>query len=399
MLSVTKNTFANATNATSHNVPTPSGIVAGDLLLLFLSFDGNPTVTLPSGWFIQAESNPSNKGVFAIKRADGTEGASIAVGLSASEVCAAIIYKVHGSVNDPHFVFSSGNFSGDPVATPEKTLNWDAVEAVFISAITGFNTGSTTISSYPSGYTGGTDYQQTGTGTSHTAIASAYKIATAAAETPGSYDLSGSTSGLGITVAVVEFAIQHIDPDNTPINKPGSTRIRIAGVLNTTPDVYFGADQSPSVVREDDQTLSAVWPIKDTVQDVDVFIGNQDGTDVTVEDGFSYLPEEPRITEVTPPGAGLGVATPFTIKGRNFLSGATVEIDGESCTSIDVVDDETITAVSPIGNEQKLAVLVVENPDGQQATANFYYMAEVPTPPQPGAITAKFSVESVGYMA
>lgn len=394
MLSVTKQGYSTASNNTTHNVPYPTSISNGDLLLLFLALDGNPSVTLPAGWVIQSQGFVSNKGVFATKRADGTETGNFTVILSTNIPIASICYNIHGSINTPQFIFEADNYSGDPIASLPISLNWEPVETVFISTLAGFQTGSITVSSYPSGYTD-TEYRSSSSGSS--ALAGAYKIATQNSETPGTYDLSTNCSGRGFTVAVVELVIQSVTPDTTPVNSLGSTTITVAGVLDALVDVLFDGVSSPSIIFNNAQSVTAVFPVETSVQDIDIKLENSDGTEVTRVNGFSYIAEAPNITEVNPAGSGLNIETSFTITGTNFENGATVEIDGEACTDIVFVDSEHITATCPISLIQKLAILTVENPDGQQAYSNFYYMEEIPLPPNSIDMTAKFTVEAVGY--
>lgn len=121
--------------------------------------------------------------------------------------------------------------------------------------------------------------------------------------------------------------------------------------------------------------------------------------------GYNYSDEETFTTdynividELIPAGSLLNVETEFTIKGSHFKTGATVTIDGELCTDIVVVDENTITAVSPISTVQKSSELIVENTDSKQGIANFFYMSEVPPPTILPAVTANFEVEVISVL-
>lgn len=90
------------------------------------------------------------------------------------------------------------------------------------------------------------------------------------------------------------------------------------------------------------------------------------------------------ITSITPDtGTELG-GTSVTIGGVGFVSGATVTIGGASATSVVFIDDETLTAVTPVGTPGT-ADVVVTNPDTSSDTlvAGFLYTAYIPPPPLP----------------
>lgn len=75
-------------NTTSHTVALPSGIVAGERLLIFFGRDGGGTVTPPSGWasVVAVNSPGPDAGLAVLERiADGSEGGSVTVTTSASE--------------------------------------------------------------------------------------------------------------------------------------------------------------------------------------------------------------------------------------------------------------------------------------------------------------------------
>lgn len=122
--------------------------------------------------------------------------------------------------------------------------------------------------------------------------------------------------------------------------------------------------------------------------------------------GYAYGAEQsfttnrsvkPIILAVEDQAALLNEEREITIIGNNFY-GSTVEIDGEECTNITVVDVNTITCTVPASAIAKTAVLTVINDDAQQGSTEFYYVAEVPPTPQTGSVSASFSVKGVSYL-
>lgn len=80
-------------------------------------------------------------------------------------------------------------------------------------------------------------------------------------------------------------------------------------------------------------------------------------------------PGRPYITSLSVGVGPVAGGTAFTITGASFVDGATVTIDGESCTSVVVVNSTTITAVSPARPSDLAGVVnvVVTNPDTQDS--------------------------------
>jgi plastocyanin len=81
----------------------------------------------------------------------------------------------------------------------------------------------------------------------------------------------------------------------------------------------------------------------------------------------------PTITSVSPSTGSTAGGTTLTIKGTNFVSGATVKIGGVDAINVAFVDSTTLTAVTPLGPASELAGLpldvTVTNPNNEHATA------------------------------
>ncbi len=103
----------------------------------------------------------------------------------------------------------------------------------------------------------------------------------------------------------------------------------------------------------------------------------------------------PIITSLDPAAVGLDEVVNITIHGESFVDGATVDFGGEAGTSVDVVDANTITVDCPSSAVQKSVILTVTNPDDEEATAEFAYMADVPAPRIKPTVRASFAVEVI----
>lgn len=90
---------ATTTAGTSHTVTLPSGIVAGDLILILGAHVGSSTFNAVTGWteFLDENAGAVRNAYGVARRADGTEGASLALTSSASEKPAFIAYRISGA--------------------------------------------------------------------------------------------------------------------------------------------------------------------------------------------------------------------------------------------------------------------------------------------------------------
>lgn len=109
---------------------------------------------------------------------------------------------------------------------------------------------------------------------------------------------------------------------------------------------------------------------------VDVIVTNPDGQTGIIASSFSYL-DTPTISTISPNYDDLSGGSTITITGANFFTGATVSIDGNSCTDAVVSGTTSITCTAPSRLSAGVVDLVVTNPDGIFATASggFSYFA------------------------
>ena len=202
---------------------------------------------------------------------------------------------------------------------------------------------------------------------------------------------------------VGELEIQEIDPIVDP------TKIGFVYDTESQSDPNLLVDPTPETSGYDDYVEETGNYTVDFYTDV---LENLDANTVYYARAFAYdsvsgyvFGDEiqfntnlaPVIDSVTPHGLLVDQEdTSITITGDNFRAGLTVDIDGEACTNIVVVDINTITCDAPVSAVAKDSILTVTNDDTQSGTIDFFYIESVPETQQPAEVTATFSVTGIG---
>ena len=194
----------NTTNTTSHTVNLPSGIVSGNLLLVFFASDGTPTITFPSGWtqLFQTAGGTDVKFGAWYRIADGTEGATITVTTSASECSNHTSYRITGYSGTPEVGTSATGNSTTP-NPPSLTPSWGAKDTLWF-ACQG-NDGSTATTAYPTNYTNGRN-DNNSVSDPTASVATARRELNAASEDPGTFTIATARNWVANTVAVKPIA-------------------------------------------------------------------------------------------------------------------------------------------------------------------------------------------------
>lgn len=170
------------------------------------------------------------------------------------------------------------------------------------------------------------------------------------------------------------IGVSAIDPGFGP--RAGGTVVDITGTCFTgATDVLFDGVSAASFTVDSDTSITATTPAG-TPGFVDVTII---GTVVcggveTVPDAFEYIDADaPVIASLTPSSGPQTGGTAVTVSGSGFLGATGVTFDDIAGTSFVVVDDSTITIVSP-AHAVGPAPVRVEHPDGRSAPLNFLYL-------------------------
>lgn len=139
-----------AASASSHSVNLPSGIQAGDFLLVYIrAGNTNINITPPGDWTIHGtEMDANGTSILICKTASGSEGASISVTFSGARTLAAVAMRFSGQSGYHSTSPANVNTTGDP---PELVIS--GVEKHHYIALLSNRT-TQAVTAAPSGFSG-----------------------------------------------------------------------------------------------------------------------------------------------------------------------------------------------------------------------------------------------------
>jgi len=240
VVAATNNSLTSPVN-TSHVVNLPAGLASGNLLMILFATRQSTTVNTPAGWTqLFNDQFGAGEGKIAVfhKVSNGGEGASVTITTTGAVTSAHTSHRIVGGgtpVAGTTVTGSSVN-PNPPLLTPVAGSNqylWFAVSG-------GRDTtgGSDfTATGYPSGYSGGLEK---GDGTAFGAgVASAYKLASAASEDPGTFTLSAASNWGSNTIAIppsvtVSSAVSEAEHDVTVSADSTNLTLTVDGVAVST---------------------------------------------------------------------------------------------------------------------------------------------------------------------
>jgi hypothetical protein len=333
----------NTSNSTNHTVNLPSGIVSGNLLLVFFVSDGNPTITFPGGWtqLFQTVYNTTVKFGAWYRIADGTEGATITVTTSASEMSAHTSYRITGYNGVPEVGTSATGITANP-NPPSLAPSWGSQATLWLAAC-GHDYGVDTVSAYPTNYTDGRNDRSNnldGVG-----VGTARRSLIAASEDPGTFTLSGANAWVANTVAVQGYAYR-IDRGY----------------------VYFDTSAIPDSATIASATLYLYGQADNSTTDFNL----------NIQSGMPTYPHDPLVAADfnTTYYSGIGCdpynTSGFTIAGYNAITLSATGltwISKTGTTKLCLRSDEDVSASPPSGDEY-VTVYAAE----QAGTANDPYL-------------------------
>jgi hypothetical protein len=197
-------------NATTHTVNLPSGISAGDLLVIFWSNDGTATasITTPaSGWTTLVDaldanaSTPTTHLYVWYRVADGGEGSTITVTTTAGEGSAYTAYRITGHnvpTDPPEYTGANPASSANP-NPPSETASWGSADNLWIVGY-GWDA-NVAHNAYPANYTSN-QLTSRWANTGGSGIASATREVATATEDPGTATLASSEQWAAVTVVI-----------------------------------------------------------------------------------------------------------------------------------------------------------------------------------------------------
>ncbi len=199
----TNSSSQNNTNGTSHIVALPSGIVNGDLLLVFWDDENNPSnfLSVPYGWVSLYDSVSNNERHAAFyKIANGSEGISDTFKTTAGDRSAHTSYRIsagtYQGIPKAGIVVTGNSSNPDP---PEYVQPWGAYKTLWIAAShsEGVSSGTAPLN-YTDllvGYTGNT-------GVNHARMMTAQINLTTPSEDPEPFSISTSVNWAANTIGI-----------------------------------------------------------------------------------------------------------------------------------------------------------------------------------------------------
>jgi len=187
---------------TSHTVALPSGIEAGDLLIVLFASDGAEAVGFPNegvDWIQLLNKSHTTVATLAMayRIADGGEGASIEVTTPSSEISAHISLRISGYSGTPEC--SAGIIGYSTLPDPDTlTPSWGSDDVLWV-AFCGQD-GNSNVSTFPSGYSGG--ISKGDLGSSGCSIGAAFKEATASSENPPVFSMTVNDQWIAATLGI-----------------------------------------------------------------------------------------------------------------------------------------------------------------------------------------------------
>lgn len=153
-------------------------------------------------------------------------------------------------------------------------------------------------------------------------------------------------------VTIPTDASVHAGPNVTSVSPAvgsiaGGTAVTLTGIGFTgATGVTFSGTPATSFVVVNDNTITAVTPIK-VAGPVNVVVTTPVGTGMGVEVYTYAATPAPTFTSITPVSGTTAGSTTVTITGTGFTGATAVTFGNTPATSFVVVDDSTITAVTP----------------------------------------------------
>lgn len=187
-----------------YDVPLPPGIQAGNLLIIAVTLrvSSARTTSTPSGWsplYTTAGSTDLRRHSAYYRVADGTEGGTVRVSASGDARWGTVSYRVSSFSGTPEASSASLGSSSTP-NSPSLSPSWGSAKTLWLAIIGQMPTSEGgSVSSYPSGYTGGIFGASGG---SIALTASAHRQLEASSEDPGAFSMPSSANWVAYTVAV-----------------------------------------------------------------------------------------------------------------------------------------------------------------------------------------------------
>lgn len=210
---------------------------------------------------------------------------------------------------------------------------------------------------------------------------SAYQLDIAAATPRTGYLVNGNLPGTaqGSAFETAALGCPQITSVSPAAGSPsGGTVITLTGHdLTGTTGVSVGNAQATNVTVVDDSTVQATTPAGTAGAKVAVGVTRSDGAADALADAFTYSPS---IASISPASGPLAGGQTVTVTGTGLTGATALTIGGTAATSLTVVSDTQLTAVTPASGSGGAKNVVVTTPAGSHTATDAYaYVAGAPT--------------------
>jgi len=191
----------------AHNITLPSGIVAGNLLLVIFQSQGaaHSITWPPTGWTSLAQYGAAASRCLGVayKVATSSEGVNITVASNVAVCSAHNTYRITDHSGVPEFAGTVGETLSANPNPPILAPTWGATyPTLWIAGFGGGGNNARTVSSYPASYESGIFIEAAYAGPLYIEAGSAQRPLLAVSEDPGTYTLSGTTNWRAYTIGV-----------------------------------------------------------------------------------------------------------------------------------------------------------------------------------------------------
>jgi hypothetical protein len=249
-----------------------------------------------------------------------------------------------------------------------------AADAASLTPTEGTELGGTPVTITGSGFLRATGVEFDGVaGTDFTVVNGTTITVTSPAHSPGDVEVvvldpAGDSGPLAYEFLAIASVATALDPTFGPVEGGTAVTVTGSGFTGAT-GVDFDGTPGTAFVVVDDGTITVTSPAH-SAGVVDVVVLDPAGNSGPLDFEFGAVPSSATsLTPTTGPEAG---GTEVTINGSGFTGATGVTFGGVAATSFTVVDDNTITAVTPAGASGTVDVVVLD-PAGNSAPVDFEY--------------------------
>lgn len=391
---------------TSFTCTSPSGVI-GSYDVVVTNTDGDlQTGTLSSGYSYQSAPTISaispnagalgggtsvsitGTGFRTDKSATVTVGGSTCTGLTVNSTVNLTCTLPSGTAGAANVVIT--NYDGQTSGTSGNGLYTYQVAPTVssVSPTTGSLAGGYTLTITGTGFISGATVKVNGITCGGVTVGSATSLTCTApgSTSTGTYDVVVTNSDGQTDTLPTAFKYQNaptitsISPNGGP--PAGGTTVSIYGTgfdnSNGSPTVNFGGTACTSVNMISSVLMTCVTPAL-PAGPYNVNVINQDGglQTASLPSGFTYR-TPPTVLSVSPTGGPLAGGNTLTVTGTDFVSGATVLIGTNTCTSPTVVNSTTITCTVPSSGSTTTSVTVTNSDTQTDTLASAYTYSEAP---------------------